>query len=186
MRDRFPHPYTLAHAEGWVAMAPAADPETQFAIEVNGEAVGGIGLFLQEDVERYSAEIGYWLGEAYWGQGITTAAVRRFTDCAFDRFGLCRIYANVFASNPGSCRVLERAATSSRAVCARRASRTGRSWTGCCTRRCGSFRADRQERGVSAAPAGTCKSSTRHPSPDLPGHGHCPIVRSSPLQPRSQ
>jgi RimJ/RimL family protein N-acetyltransferase len=109
VRDRFPHPYTLADAEAWVAKAPVADPETQFAIEVDGEAAGGIGLFLQEDVERYSAEIGYWLGEAHWGRGITTAAVRRFTDYAFDAFGLCRIYANVFAWNAASIRVLERA-----------------------------------------------------------------------------
>lgn len=109
VRDRFPHPYTLEAAEGWVTLAPAADPETQFAIEVNGEAAGGIGVFLQQDVERYSAEIGYWLGEAHWNRGITTAAVRRFTDYAFDRYGLCRLYANVFETNPASCRVLERA-----------------------------------------------------------------------------
>jgi RimJ/RimL family protein N-acetyltransferase len=109
VRDRFPHPYTLEAAEGWVTLAPAADPETQFAIEVNGEAAGGIGVFLQQDVERYSAEIGYWLGEAHWNRGIATAAVQRFTDYAFDRYGLCRLYANVFVTNPGSCRVLERA-----------------------------------------------------------------------------
>ena len=108
VRDRFPHPYTLAAAEEWVAMASAADPQTQFAIEVGGEAAGGIGLFLQQDVERYSAEIGYWLGEAYWGRGIATAAVQRFTDYAFDAFGLCRIYASVFVSNEGSIRVLEK------------------------------------------------------------------------------
>ena len=108
VRDRFPHPYTLEAAEGWVAMAPAADPETQFAIEVNGEAAGGIGVFLQQDVERYSAEIGYWLGETHWNRGIETAEVRRFTEYAFDRYGLCRLYANVFETNPGSCRVLER------------------------------------------------------------------------------
>jgi RimJ/RimL family protein N-acetyltransferase len=109
VRDRFPHPYTLDAAESWVALASGADPETQFAIEVNGEAAGGIGVFLQQDVERYSAEIGYWLGEAHWNRGITSAAVRRFTDYAFDRFGLCLLYANVFETNPGSCRVLERA-----------------------------------------------------------------------------
>ena len=108
VRDRFPHPYTLADAEEWVAKASAAEPQTQFAIEVDGEAVGGIGLFLQQDVERYSAEIGYWLGEAYWGRGIATAAVRRFTDYAFEAFGLCRIYANVFVSNEASIRVLEK------------------------------------------------------------------------------
>ena len=87
----------------------AATPETQFAIEVEGEAVGGVGLFLQADVERYSAEIGYWLGEALWGRGLATAVVRGFTDYAFDAFDLCRIYANVFEWNPGSCRVLEKA-----------------------------------------------------------------------------
>jgi RimJ/RimL family protein N-acetyltransferase len=108
VRDRFPHPYTLEHAQGWVAMASAAEPETQFAIEVNGEAAGGIGLFLQQDVERYSAEIGYWLGEQYWGRGIATAAVRRFTEYAFETFGLCRIYASVFAWNEASARVLEK------------------------------------------------------------------------------
>jgi RimJ/RimL family protein N-acetyltransferase len=109
VRDRFPYPYTPADAEAWVAHAGAAMPETQFAVEVEGEAVGGVGLFLQADVERYSAEIGYWIGEAFWGRGIATAVVRRFTDYAFDAFGLCRIYANVFEWNRGSCRVLEKA-----------------------------------------------------------------------------
>jgi RimJ/RimL family protein N-acetyltransferase len=109
VRDRFPHPYTLADAEAWIARVTTTTPETQFAIEVAGEAVGGVGLFLQADVERYSAEIGYWLGEAFWGRGLATAAVCRFTDHAFEAFELCRIYANVFEWNPGSCRVLEKA-----------------------------------------------------------------------------
>jgi RimJ/RimL family protein N-acetyltransferase len=107
VRDRFPHPYTLANAEWWVAQAAAAEPATQFAIVVDGEAVGGIGVFLQTDVERYSAEIGYWLGESFWGRGLATSAVRRFTEYAFDAYELCRIYANVFEWNQGSCRVLE-------------------------------------------------------------------------------
>jgi [ribosomal protein S5]-alanine N-acetyltransferase len=109
VRDRFPHPYTLPDAEIWVERASAAVPETQFAIEVAGEAIGGVGLFLQEDVERFSAEIGYWLGEAYWGRGVATAVVQRFTEYAFEAFDLCRIYANVFAWNPASARVLEKA-----------------------------------------------------------------------------
>jgi RimJ/RimL family protein N-acetyltransferase len=109
VRDRFPHPYTLDAAREWVARAASADPETQFAIEVDGEAAGGVGVFLQQDVERYSAEIGYWLGEAYWGRGLATAVVRRFTDWAFEAYGLCRLYGNVFAWNPGSARVLEKA-----------------------------------------------------------------------------
>lgn len=109
VRDHFPHPYTLADAVGWVDRAASAEPETQFAIEVDGEAAGGIGLFLQEDVARYSAELGYWLGEAHWGRGIATAAVRGFTDYAFRAFDLCRIHAVVFEWNPASRRVLEKA-----------------------------------------------------------------------------
>jgi [ribosomal protein S5]-alanine N-acetyltransferase len=109
VRDRFPHPYTLADAEAWLAQVASAQPESQFAVEVDGEAAGGVGLFLQQDVERFSAEIGYWLGEAHWGRGLATAVVRAFTEFAFERFDLCRIYANVFAWNPGSARVLEKA-----------------------------------------------------------------------------
>jgi [ribosomal protein S5]-alanine N-acetyltransferase len=109
VRDQFPHPYTLADATAWVAGASGARPETQFAIEVDGEAAGGIGLFLQEDVARYSAELGYWLGEAYWGRGIMTGVVRGFTEHAFRTFDLCRIYAIVFEWNPASRRVLEKA-----------------------------------------------------------------------------
>jgi len=109
VRDRFPHPYTLADAEAWVARVTAATPETQFAIEVEGEAAGGIGLFLQEDVARYSAELGYWLGEDHWGRGLMTGVVRGFTEFAFSTFELCRIYAVVFEWNPASMRVLEKA-----------------------------------------------------------------------------
>jgi RimJ/RimL family protein N-acetyltransferase len=109
VRDHFPHPYTLADAETWIERVTSEHPPTQLAIEVDGEAAGGIGLFLQCDVERRSAELGYWLGEAYWGQGLMTEAVRRFTAEAFDAFGLLRIYAVVFEWNPASCRVLEKA-----------------------------------------------------------------------------
>jgi hypothetical protein len=70
LRDRFPHPYSLADAEEWVRFASAQQPRVNFAIEVAGEAVGGISLMLQEDVERVSAEVGYWLGRSFWGRGI--------------------------------------------------------------------------------------------------------------------
>jgi ribosomal-protein-alanine N-acetyltransferase len=109
VRDRFPHPYTRADAEAWIAIASTDTPLTNFAIAVDGAAVGGIGVMLQEDVSRKSAEIGYWLGEAYWGRGIVTAAVRAMTDYAFATFDLCRLYANVFEWNPASMRVLEKA-----------------------------------------------------------------------------
>ena len=109
LRDRFPHPYTLADANWWIAHASAEEPTTSFAIVANGEAVGGIGLLRQTDVDFRSLEIGYWLGEAHWGRGIATEAVRAVTEYAFANFDVCRIYATVFESNLASMRVLEKA-----------------------------------------------------------------------------
>ena len=108
LRDRFPRPYTRADAEWWIRFAGRQDPLTHFAIEVEGEAVGGIGLELGSDIERRSAEIGYWLGEAFWGRGIATAAVRALTDYGFTALGLTRIFAVPFASSSASIRVLEK------------------------------------------------------------------------------
>jgi ribosomal-protein-alanine N-acetyltransferase len=109
VRDHFPYPYTVAHAQAWIEMVSPVEPVTQFAIEVDGEAAGGVGITPQQDVDRFSAEIGYWLGEAHWGRGIMTAAVRAMTEHAFSSFQLHRIYAAVFEWNPASCRVLEKA-----------------------------------------------------------------------------
>jgi RimJ/RimL family protein N-acetyltransferase len=109
LRDRFPHPYTEDDAYEWLAVALKQDPETNFAIAVDGELVGTIGLEVGDDVYSHSAEIGYWLGEDYWGRGIATEAVRALTDWAFTSLGLLRVYALVFESNPASVRVLEKA-----------------------------------------------------------------------------
>ncbi len=109
LRDRFPHPYTPADAHRWIRESASASPETQFAIAVGAEAVGGIGLELQTDVCLGTAEIGYWLGAAYWGRGIATEAVRSMTAHGFAALGLRRIFAGVFAWNPSSRRVLEKA-----------------------------------------------------------------------------
>ena len=108
LRDIFPHPYTLDDAKRWIAHA-AKSPTTDFAIVVDGEAAGGIGFVPQGDIARRSAEIGYWLGEAHWGQGIATGAVRAISDYIFANFDVCRIYASVFESNPASSHVLEKA-----------------------------------------------------------------------------
>ena len=109
LRDAFPHPYTLANAQHWIRSANPVTPVTNFAIVVDGSAVGGIGLVLKDDVFRRSAEIGYWLGEEYWGRGIVTEAVHAVTDYAFATFDLCRVYAGVFEWNHASMRVLEKA-----------------------------------------------------------------------------
>ncbi len=109
MRDRFPHPYTQADARHWLDSILRANPETSFAITVGGDAVGGIGLVLHEDIERCSAEVGYWLGQTYWGRGILTAALKAFTRYAFDEFELTRMYAVPFLRNTASMNVLEKA-----------------------------------------------------------------------------
>lgn len=109
LRDRFPYPYTINDARTWLDIVVGVKPETNFAIAVAGEAVGGIGFTLQPDVGHRSAEIGYWLGEEFWGRGITTDALRAVTDYAFAKFDLCRIFAHVFEWNGASARVLEKA-----------------------------------------------------------------------------
>jgi len=126
VRDRFPYPYTNDDADRWLAFARSARPETNFAVTMEGKAVGGIGFALQEDVNRVSAEIGYWLGEEFWGKGITTAALRAVTRYAFENFDLCRLYASVFEWNRASCRVLEKAGYSREGILKRSAIKDGR------------------------------------------------------------
>lgn len=109
VRDRFPHPYTLEDAHRWLEHATQEDPTTSFAIVVDEQAAGGIGLVLRDDIYHRSAEIGYWLGEAFWGRGVMTEAVRAVSEWAFTNFDLCRIYAGVLEWNPSSMRVLEKA-----------------------------------------------------------------------------
>jgi ribosomal-protein-alanine N-acetyltransferase len=109
LRDAFPHPYTADDADRWLAVANKFDPPRNFAIVVDGDPAGGIGLVLKEDVYHRTAEIGYWLGEAYWGRGIATSAVRAMVDYAFAKFDLRRLYAGVFGWNSASARVLEKA-----------------------------------------------------------------------------
>lgn len=109
LRDQFPHPYTPADAEAWVKFASNQAQLTSFAIEADGEAVGGVSLKLHDDVERVSAEIGYWLGQKFWNRGIMTAAVREVTEYGFKQFSLTRVYALPYATNVASHRVLEKA-----------------------------------------------------------------------------
>ena len=126
LRDRFPHPYTLRDAEEWVGRVVPQDPATHFAIAVADEAVGGIGFDIKQDVERRSAEIGFWLGEAHWGRGITTAAVRAVTQYAFGSFDLCRIFGQVFEWNTASMRVMEKCGYQREARLKRAATKDGR------------------------------------------------------------
>lgn len=109
LRDAFPHPYGLDDAHRFLAMVDRQTPTTFFAIEVDGEAAGGIGLSLRDDVERLSAELGYWLARPHRGRGIMSAAVRAFTHDRMAAHGLLRVFAVPYARNTASARVLEKA-----------------------------------------------------------------------------
>lgn len=109
LRDAFPHPYTRHDAREFIKAVRNRTPETTFAIAVGEGVIGSVGFVLRHDVERVSAEIGYWLAEPFWGRGIATEALMAVTDYAIVTHALTRIYALPFAGNAASCRVLEKA-----------------------------------------------------------------------------
>ena len=109
LRNRFPYPYTERDARSWLDSVVEVRPETNFAITVEEEAVGGIGFTAEQDVGYRSAEIGYWVGEQFWGRGIATDALIAVTQYAFSTYDLCRLFAHVFEWNPASAEVLKKA-----------------------------------------------------------------------------
>jgi RimJ/RimL family protein N-acetyltransferase len=109
LRDSFPCPYTEEDAKTYINHTCTKSPQQDFAIVIDGKAAGGIGIVPLSDVERFSAEIGYWIGEAYWNKGIATGAVRAFTDYVLAHTNIVRLFALTFAYNLPSARVLEKA-----------------------------------------------------------------------------
>jgi RimJ/RimL family protein N-acetyltransferase len=109
LRDRFPYPYSLEQARQFLGWVTTQATPTVWAIAVGNDAVGAIGIELHSDVERVSAEIGYWLGKKYWNRGIATDALKAVTKEAFKRFEITRLYAVPFADHVASVRVLEKA-----------------------------------------------------------------------------
>jgi RimJ/RimL family protein N-acetyltransferase len=116
LRDRFPHPYTERDARAFVHSCLATSPPLSFAIVVDGEAGGGIGISPGSDVERFSAEVGYWLAEPLWGRGIAAEALDLLSAYAFREPNLLRLFALPFADNHQSVRVLEKAGYTREAV----------------------------------------------------------------------
>lgn len=108
MRDHLPFPYTEKHAMEFIEHCQGENPQQTFAVEYNGEFAGCVGLVRQTDIYKLTAEIGYWLGEPYWGLGIATKAVELITEYGFNQLGLVRIYTGVFDFNKASQRVLEK------------------------------------------------------------------------------
>jgi len=109
VRDRFPHPYTMEDARIWIRIANQDPTAINLAIVIDREVAGAIGVIFKDDVYSRTAEIGYWLGETYWRQGITTRVVQALSDYVLEQFDICRLYAGVFEYNQASSRVLEKA-----------------------------------------------------------------------------
>ncbi len=109
LTGRFPYPYTRQAGEAFIQFATSSNPIHIFAIEILGEACGAIGIHPQEDIHIKNAELGYWLGEPFWGKGIMTNAVKEMIEFGFNTYAINRIFARPFGTNIGSQRVLEKA-----------------------------------------------------------------------------
>lgn len=107
MTNKFPHPYTIEDGKNFLKMA-IGSPTHIFAIDINSEAVGGIGLHPQTDIQCKNAELGYWLAEPFWGKGIISKAIPQILNYGFKTFDVDRIFARPFGTNIGSQRVLEK------------------------------------------------------------------------------
>jgi len=108
LRNRFPHPYTTSDGEAFITRQMKHDPSQNFAIIDGNDAIGGIGLMLKEDIHRKNAEVGYWLAEPYWGQGILSSLLPRVVQHGFEHFNINRIFAMISHKNPASCKVVEK------------------------------------------------------------------------------
>ncbi|MFY7880509.1 MAG: GNAT family N-acetyltransferase [Lacibacter sp.] len=108
LTDQFPYPYTEDKGKAFIEMATQHHPVRIFAIDMNGQAVGGIGIHPQQDIYRRNAELGYWLAEPYWGQGIMSHAIKSAVNYAFDTLDIDRVFARPFGSNIASQKVLEK------------------------------------------------------------------------------
>jgi RimJ/RimL family protein N-acetyltransferase len=109
LRDGFPHPYSIKDAEAFIKNVNESTPRTIFAIATESEAIGSIGLTIGNDVHRFTAELGYFLAEPFWGKGIMTQVVRFLSEWAINNLGLHRVSAEPYAENIASQRVLEKA-----------------------------------------------------------------------------
>ncbi len=109
LRDGFPSPYSLEDAQTFISNALNSDPITVFAIANRSEAIGCIGFTFGNDVHRYSAELGYWLAEPFWGRGIMTKAVKSITEYAINDLKMNRVFAEPYCTNLASKKVLEKA-----------------------------------------------------------------------------
>ena len=111
LRDGLPYPYTEQDGVDYISAMLSADENDTFAfaITIDDKVIGSISVFRQANIHRRTAELGYYIAERYWGKGITTEAVKQICKTVFDRSDIIRIYAEPFAHNIASCRILEKA-----------------------------------------------------------------------------
>ena len=108
MTDKFPFPYEDSNGRAFIEFATKDDPIHIFAIDIDGQAVGGIGIHPQDDIRRKNAELGYWLAEPFWGKGIISSAIKQIIDFAFETYDIDRVFACPFGTNSASQKVLEK------------------------------------------------------------------------------
>lgn len=111
LRDGLPYPYTVQDGKDYISAMLSADENSTFAFAVtaDGKVIGSIGVFRRDNIHRQTAELGYYIAENYWGKGIMTEAVKQICEYVFKNSNILRIYAEPFAYNTASCRVLEKA-----------------------------------------------------------------------------
>ena len=106
MSDGFPSPFDFDAAKIFIQSTLKTSDNHYFAITVDDEPVGGIGISVQSDIHRHNAELGYWLGESFWNKGITTVAIGLILKYSFDLPDITRIFAKPFGNNIASHKVL--------------------------------------------------------------------------------
>ena len=130
LRDGLPYPYTEQDGIDYISAVLSADENDTFAfaITVEGKVIGSIGVFRQGNIHRQTAEVGYYIAEEYWGKGIMTEAIKQTCKYVFDKSDIIRIYAEPFAYNMASCRVLEKAGFQHEGTLGSNAAKNGKYW----------------------------------------------------------
>ncbi|GAE85280.1 GNAT family N-acetyltransferase [Bacteroides reticulotermitis] len=129
-RDGLPFPYSQEDGDFFIQLVKQKDGVHDFCIEVEGKAVGNIGFVPGNDVERFSAEVGYILGESYWNRGIMTDALREAISYYFETTDIVRLFAFIFEYNPASMRVLEKVGFSKVGIMHRAVYKNDQFWDG--------------------------------------------------------
>lgn len=124
-RDGLPYPYTLQDANAFITHVAQSESNSEYCIEIDGEAVGNIGFVRGADVERFSAEIGYWIAEPYWNKGIMSDALKHAIGHFLTTTDVIRVYATVYTSNQASARILEKVGFTMKCILTKAAFKNG-------------------------------------------------------------